>query len=92
MSFISARTTSVSSKFPYEHVKLFSMRFESILVIVVVVANAPAGDVGREEVREGEGGAQEGERKKGQRGGSVPPPVVVPTCRPLRGRWVCQDS
>ena len=60
--------------------------------VVVVVANAPAGDVGREEVREGEGGAQEGERRKGQRGGSVPPPVVVPTCRPLRGRWVWQDS
>ena len=33
--------------------------------IVVVVANAPAGDVGREEVQEGEGGAQEGERRKG---------------------------
>ena len=57
----------------------------------VVVANAPAEDVGREEVREGDGGAQEGERRKGQRGGSVPPPVVVPTCR-LRGRWVWQDS
>ena len=50
----------------------------------VVVANAPAGGVERREVREGEGGIQEGERKKGQRGGSVPPPVVVPTCRPLR--------
>ena len=60
--------------------------------VVVIVANAPAGDVGREEVREGEGGAQEGERRKGQRGGSVPPPVVVPTYRPLRGRWVWQDS
>ena len=61
-------------------------------VVVVVVANAPAGDVGREEVREGEGGAQEGERRKEQRGGSVPPPEVAPTCRPLRGRWVWQDS
>ena len=42
--------------------------------------------MGRGEVREG--GTQEGERKKRQKGGSVPPPVVVPTCRPLRGRWV----
>ena len=30
----------------------------------------------------------EGDRKKGQREGSVSPPVVVPTSRPLRGRWV----
>ena len=59
-----------------------------LLSCYVVVANAPAGDEGSGEVREGEGGTHEGEGRKGQRGGSVPPPVVVPTCRPLRGRWV----
>ena len=37
----------------------------------VVVANAPAGDVGGGEVREEEGESREGERKKGQREGSA---------------------
>ena len=46
--------------------------FQNILdfpleVYHVVVANAPAGDVGREEVREGEGGAQEGEKEGTER-------------------------
>ena len=58
-------------------------RVVNAALVSVVVANAPAGGVGRGKVREGEGGTQEGERKKGQRGGSVPPPSVVPTCRPL---------